>query len=73
MTKTILAAVLVVFTASNSFAALNRSLESAEHIYDRCGVALSNPNAIVASANAPCSEVRLQAMMAPVEQPATRE
>ncbi len=72
MTKTILAAVLVAFTASASFGAVN-PLETAEHIYDRCGIALSNPNAIVASANAPCSEVRLQAMMAPVEQPAAQE
>ena len=75
MTKTLLAAVLVAFSATASFAAVNPGapLETAQHIYDRCGVALTNPNAIVASSEASCSSVKVQAMLAPVEQPADQQ
>ena len=75
MNTKILAAALVLLSGTASFAAINPGapLETAQHIYDRCGVALTNPNAIVASSDASCSSVKVQAMLAPVEEPADQQ
>ena len=69
--KNILLAALVL-SASAASAAVNRdgSTETPQHIYDRCGIVLSNPNSVVAANNAPCALVAVQAMMEPREQPA---
>lgn len=66
----ILTAVVVLSSAAS--AAVDRNtgmpMETPKQIAERCGVELTNPNAIVEAAGAPCGTVGVLALMEPKEQ-----
>lgn len=67
---TILAAALLA-TVGSAAAAVNprtgTPVETPDQIYARCGILLSNPNAIAAAAGTACSAVSVHYQMSPSE------
>lgn len=68
--RTLLSASLIALSAGASLAAVNpftgQPVESKQQIADRCGIELTNPNAIAEAAGAACSTVGVLALMQPV-------
>lgn len=69
--RTLVSASLIVLSAGAGRAAINPAtglpVESKQQIADRCGIELTNPNAIVEAAGAACGTVGVLATLQPME------